>query len=358
VTLEKPLWMQAAEGDPVIEYSGARDRALLRSLLHQPGILAPDVVFGALKVTQRAAGANFSVDVQPGMCAIFGGDVANQNAYMCESTAVENLPIPPPPVSGERIHHVIARVRDKLHNGLYTTYDFVLEVLEDTGLGAPLEPDSALSLASVYVAAGQTSVTNEFIADTRVSAATITAKYPLVGADTARPEVPFESELIYRTDKTCYEFADAGWNWHEIPNRDGGGSAWTAYTPSLTAVSSNPVLGSGATIAGRYMRVGRTVTVQVNIRFGTSGTGAGSGFYEISLPVLARSINPGFLAIGSAYARDNPAANFADGQAFIAPGVNNRARISIDSSVIAHNIPWAWGANDELGFTGVYEAAS
>lgn len=358
MTLEVPLWMQAGGVDPEIEYSAVRDRALLRALLHQEGIMAPDVVFGALKVSQRGAGANFSVDVAAGPCAITGDDVADQGMYLCQSTAVENLVIPSPPVSGTRIHRVVARVRDKLHDGTQTTYDWVLEVLEDPDGSGPLAiPPSAISLATVSVAFDQTSVEDADITDTRLSAATISSKYPLVGADSARPPAAYESELIWRTDKGCYEVFTGG-AWYEMARRDGGGSAWTTYTPTLTATTTNPTLGTGSTRSGRYIREGRKVTVLVNIKFGTSGTAAGSGFYEVTLPVDARAQTPGRQAIGSAYAWDNSGTDFADGIAFLDTGVQNRVRLSIDSTVVANGWPATWAANDELGFTVTYEAAS
>lgn len=362
MTLHTPLWMQAGLGDPEIEYPAQEDRLLWGMIFNQAGICNTNPVppNSDLRVSQRGAGANFSVDIQPGVAIILGTDVASQGFYAVWNDAVENRTIPAPPVSGTRIHRVIARIKDKLHNGTWTTYEWTLEVLEDTdGSGPPAVPASALSLATVTVSAGQASVLNANITDTRRNAVMgsgmTTGRY--VGSDAERPVLPWDGELIWRTDKLCYELAISG-VWYEVARRDGGGSAWTPYTPVLTAVSSNPVLGTGATAQGRYVREGRRVTVQVNIRFGTSGVSAGSGFYEISLPVLARSVNPGFLAIGTAYGRDNPAANFADGQAFIPTGVNNKVRISIDSAVIANNIPWTWSVNDELGFTGVYEAAS
>lgn len=220
MTLEKPLWQQAAGGDPTIEYSAVRDRALIRALFHNEGIVAPDVVFGALKVSQRGAGANFSVDTAVGAAVIEGDDVADQGYYLIQSTAVENRTIPSPPVSGTRVHRVVARVKDKLHNGSWSTYEWIIEVLEDTGSGTPATPASAISLATVSVAAGQASVLNSHITDTRLSAGLITSKFPLVGADSARPPAPFESELIYRTDGKYYEFHN-GTSWRAIPSAPG-----------------------------------------------------------------------------------------------------------------------------------------
>ena len=72
------------------------------------------------------------------------------------------------PASGTRTHRVIARIKDKKHNGIWTVYDWAIEVLQDTGSGIPALPNSAISLALVTIAAGQTSITNGNIADDRV----------------------------------------------------------------------------------------------------------------------------------------------------------------------------------------------
>lgn len=65
--------------------------------------------------------------------------------------------------------------------------------------------------------------------------------------------------------------------------------AWNSYTPTLTASSSNPTLGSGSTTTGRYTQVGKAVEGYFNVTFGTSGTAAGSGDYRISVPASISS---------------------------------------------------------------------
>jgi hypothetical protein len=213
VTLKRPLLMQAGGADAAISYSALDMRALITRLFHDEGIVAPDVVFGTLKVTQRAAGANFSVDIAAGAAAIKGDDVSDQGFYVVESNAVENRVIPSPPVSGTRVHRVVARIRDRMHVGSWTDYEWVIEVLEDTGAGTPVLPPSAISLARVSVAAGQTSVlTGTHITDDRVSASLISAKFPIVDADASRPPNPYESEMIWRFDKKDYEVFD-GTTW-------------------------------------------------------------------------------------------------------------------------------------------------
>lgn len=166
MALLTPLYMQPVTGDPAIQYSALQDRAsLLSAVFSREGVL--DVDAGQLKVAQRAAGANFSVDIASGRCAILGDDVSDQGTYLCTNTTTVNLATPTAPGSGTRRHRVIARVRDKLHNGTFTTYEWVLELLQDTGTGTPAQPNSAITLGFVNIAAGQASVTNANIEDAR-----------------------------------------------------------------------------------------------------------------------------------------------------------------------------------------------
>jgi hypothetical protein len=72
--------------------------------------------------------------------------------------------------------------------------------------------------------------------------------------------------------------------------------AWTAYTPTWTASTTNPVLNDG-TLTGRYMKVGRTVYAEVVLTCGSSTT-YGTGAWSFSLPATAASA--GFSALGSA----------------------------------------------------------
>lgn len=172
MALLKPMYMQPASGDAAIQYSAQDDRAgLLSSVFSREGVL--DLDAGQLKVTQRAAGANFSVDVAAGRAAIQGDDVSDQGIYLCMSTTTLNKNTfstgssISAPGSGSRTHRVIARVRDKLHNGSFSTYEWVIEILQDTGSGVPAVPASAISLATITIAAGSSSITNAMITDTR-----------------------------------------------------------------------------------------------------------------------------------------------------------------------------------------------
>lgn len=64
-------------------------------------------------------------------------------------------------------------------------------------------------------------------------------------------------------------------------------AGWTAYTPTLTAVTTNPTLGTGSVAVGAYKRIGKTVFWRASILCGSAGVVAGSGTYQLSLPPIA-----------------------------------------------------------------------
>lgn len=170
MTLHTPVLLQPATGDPDVTYSAQEYRQLINSLMAAGGIALDSqgcLGSGQLQVTQRGAGANFSVDISPGRAFILGDDIASQGQYMVWNDATFNLATPGAPASGTRTHRVVAQVRDKLANGSFTTYDWQFALLQDTGTGEPAEPASSITLAHVSIAAGQASVTNANITDAR-----------------------------------------------------------------------------------------------------------------------------------------------------------------------------------------------
>jgi hypothetical protein len=162
--LEKPLFMQGNT------YAARRLRELVGYVFDVEGVIKPET--GALKVGPRAAGANMSVDVAPGPCAILGDDAAGQGMYVQPSTAVENLPIGAAPGSDSRIDLVVARIRDADVTGGVSS-DWVLEVIPGAVAVAPVEPalpPSAIRLAAVTIAAGTVSIDAAKITDRRTAA--------------------------------------------------------------------------------------------------------------------------------------------------------------------------------------------
>lgn len=135
--------------------------------------------------------------------------------------------------------------------------------------------------------------------------------------------------------------------------------AGTAYTPTLNATTTNPTLGTGNSVTGRYVQVGDLVFAHAEIIFGSSGTNAGSGQYSISLPVAAH--NPSNLCI------------IGHGR-IVCAGLTTRVTATLGSSGtmqikyvsasvngtetnVDNTHPGAWTANDDLRLAFFYEAA-
>lgn len=159
-----PLWMQDQT------YSATQFRQFLGAML-LPGVLTP----ADLVVTQRAAGANMSVDVSIGNCVVAGTDVAGQGNYFCGNTAVANVPLATAPGTGNsRIDLIIARVRDQDAIG-GTNSDWLLDKVTGTAAAtgsqvAPAVPASCLLLDRVAVGPSVTTITNANITDVRTYA--------------------------------------------------------------------------------------------------------------------------------------------------------------------------------------------
>ncbi|MEU6768501.1 hypothetical protein ABZ916_39085 [Streptomyces sp. NPDC046853] len=135
------------------------------------------------------------------------------------------------------------------------------------------------------------------------------------------------------------------------------GTAWTAYTPTWTASTTNPTLGNG-TLIGRYQRVGRTITVHINLTVGAS-TSVGSGDYSFALPVQAAAVGCSF--IGNAHMLG---ASRWGGQVVISSNATTCAPFLSVSTTnprldwMTAAVPEAFGSGDQLRMTATYEAGS
>lgn len=165
MTKQNPLWMQTTTGAPT--YSARLDRMLIYNLFTE-GVLS------GFLVSQRAAGANMTVDVSIGYAVVYGDDQANQGAYLFQDDAVDSVTISAAPGSNKRIDLVYARINDPNAGGP-SGLNFTLGVVNGTASASPTVPalpTSAIPLAQILVTAGNVSVINSMITDARVGART------------------------------------------------------------------------------------------------------------------------------------------------------------------------------------------
>jgi len=157
-------FLQPTTGDADIYYTGPMMRQPISAFILAEGVTD---ITTHWKCTQRALGANNTIDIAIGSGFIKGDtNFAQQGYYSYRTTAVLNLEIPAAPVSGSRTHRVVLQVVDKqVQSG---TSRVLARCLEDTGSGTPAVPDTALTLCLITRTAGDSSVVNANIQDERV----------------------------------------------------------------------------------------------------------------------------------------------------------------------------------------------
>lgn len=158
---EAPLWMQANE------HSARQDRQIIAALFTE-GVVDGNT---HLLVSERAAGANTSVDVAAGQVVVAGDDQAAQGSYLCRLEAGINLALGPAHATLVRHDLIVARVTDAFVTGDPDVDPSVwsIDVVEGVaGGGVPAVPASAVALASVERPAGVDAVVAARISDLRV----------------------------------------------------------------------------------------------------------------------------------------------------------------------------------------------
>lgn len=133
------------------------------------------------------------------------------------------------------------------------------------------------------------------------------------------------------------------------------GDAWTAYTPTWTANTTNPVIGNG-TITGAARAVGKDISFRITIVAGTTTTW-GSGAYRFSYPVApvdsATNGNPGITGFFWDNSNSQPFGGFGVGQTT----TYFYMIMASTNSFMSQTVPVAGGTLDKICLGGTYEAA-
>lgn len=165
------------------------------------------------------------------------------------------------------------------------------------------------------------------------------------------PSSPYAGQAYYSgTDLLLWN----GASWDTYVKTPG---AWTSYTPTWTATSSNPSLGNG-TLLGRYNKVGREVAVHINLVPGSTTT-YGSGNYNWALPFPAASSGCSYILNAHLLGTDRWA-----GQMVISPGASttsaffNLSTTNARIDFMTPTRPETFANGSQLRITGVYESAT
>jgi len=276
--------MQASATDAGFPFSAQEHRQLVQALL-SAGVLGS----GDFLVSQRAAGANFTLDVAAGKAAVVGSSVAAQGSYLITNDApVTGVVVPAAPASGTRTHRVILKVRDRAHDGAVAAdvYDAVVQVLEDTGTGTPALPGSAIPLALVAIPAGTTSITNANITDQRTRA--YGARLPALNYEPGTPLAPANFSLA---NTTCSLVIPAvGWDRNVVVhamlllNKSDG----SAFDVGIARDFGAPLAVTASTVVGRitltpsynFVLPARQTTTVTSYSVRVSGTGTATAFAD------------------------------------------------------------------------------
>lgn len=153
-----PSWLQNGS------HPAENDRLGTQALWATTGIINS----ASLAVTQNSP-TGLSVLVASGWAAIVGTTQSNMGTYTVYNDATTVLSITTANPTNPRIDLVCATVRDAYYTGAYN--DVILQVVAGTPAGSPVAPAlpaNSISLATVAVGAGATTITTANITDTRV----------------------------------------------------------------------------------------------------------------------------------------------------------------------------------------------
>lgn len=200
-------------------------RRMIGGLVNQEGVAAS----GHLTVSQRAAGANMTVDVAAGTAYITDDHAGGGGVYCAAWSAVENVAVGAADPSNPRVDRVVVRIRDAFLGDATNAIDLYIVAGTPTAgatlsnlSGAAAVPGSCLLLANVLVGAAVTSLADAVIGNVVAVAASPTP---------AGATIPYAGSA-----------APSGWLLC-----DGSAVSRTTYATLFTAIGTNYGVGNGTT---------------------------------------------------------------------------------------------------------------
>lgn len=167
----------------------------------------------------------------------------------------------------------------------------------------------------------------------------------------SKPGSPPDGMMVWETDTERYVSYNAslgGWKIH-------GQIVDGTFTPTLTASTTNPTLGSGSGSIGKFtLRNGIWCDVRFTIKFGSSGAAAGSGQYLIAVPFTSASdFTIAAPDCGAAYLRDDSGPAIKQGMTYISPGFATLSIVA-DNITVTNSSAWTWANLDSLAGSITY----
>lgn len=169
-----PSWLQNGS------HPAENDRLTTKALWNTTGIIGSSSL-----AVSASSPAGMSVVVASGWAAIVGNSTTNMGTYVAYNDANVTLTITAADPSNPRIDRVVATVRDSYYSG--SDDDVIFQVIAGTPAAspsAPATPNNSISLATVSVAAGASTIVGANITDTRVVTTTNADFVTLTGTQT------------------------------------------------------------------------------------------------------------------------------------------------------------------------------
>lgn len=351
MVLKQPLFEQ----NDTTDQSADVLRFFFRDIVNgRTGIIQED----AMKVVQRGAGANNSVDIQSGSVLIPGTESGNQGTYYIINDATVNLSMSTAAHGSlPRIDSVLVKVRDSFYSGVDNDAQFVYQA--GTAAASPVAPDldalgheNHLRLANISVPANDNTIVTADITDTRVTFGGRASALSGAWVSSNAPPTPRLGQFWYDTGSTTLKIntgTSASPIWSQIIELD----AWTTFTPTFGGVT----LGGG-TSYGAYTRLGRLVIARAGFTLGGSGdvTALMSWTPPAAIPIATVSTN---IAAGFVWAEAGPGTI-----RYAAVGIKASAESGISRFVAdADNVGWTgtvpanWEPGNSFNLLAIYESS-
>lgn len=138
----------------------------------------------------------------------------------------------------------------------------------------------------IYRSDGATWSTWATLSGTGIAATLVDAKGDLIVAtanDTVARQAVGSNGQVLTADSTVTN----GLKWAAAAS--GGFGAWGAYTPVIKGQTTDPTMGSGSVLTGKYREDSETVEVEIYGKFGTGPTAGTGSYYYLSIPVAVTS---------------------------------------------------------------------
>lgn len=257
--------------------SSASDQLAVRSgIVPGPG--------DPLKVSQ-ASPLGMSVMVNPGVLEVYRTGAA-KSLYAPTNDAVATLPLAAAPTANSRWDLAVMGQRDAEAGD--ANNNPILTVLTGVAQAIPTKPYDQLEAGAIALAEIGPITTST----TQITDAMITNVAPYTAVRGAPVRVRNQTErdaltsiasasnpiTVERLDTGTLE-RNAGSGWVVIVGK------WTAYTPAITAATTNPNIGTAGSVEGSFYMADGTCQWRAVIQTGGTGISAGTGAYSLTVPI-------------------------------------------------------------------------